>query len=230
MAKIKALASPDERQLKSTQRMPGAIICKTVVNSKRVVNVSQLWQPRNRDSRRDPAQIIEYCPRLVSSCHERRDRPCQPHPCDRPGRGVRRHRRSRLVDHGGRRQRQGTRWQGIQQSCTSNPTETMRGLRSAHNRICHEVEVVDFGRQAAWSGTWSGSRCTARHPANRRARNRAPSRRSAWRSARGVLRNSAPGSGYSARRYGQQPHGGGWLIFLRPGRSLRCPWVDVTWR
>lgn len=59
--------------------------------------------------------------------------------------------------------RHGKAYRRAERATTPNPTETMRGLRSARNRICHEVEVVDFiapfgsrldrgdGRISAWA-------------------------------------------------------------------------------
>lgn len=62
------------------------------------------------------------------------------------------------------RARYGKAYGRATRATSPSPTETMRGLRSARNRICHEVEVVDFiapigsrpdrgdGRISAW--TW----------------------------------------------------------------------------
>lgn len=61
------------------------------------------------------------------------------------------------------RARYGKAYHRTARATTPNPTETMRGLRSVRNRICHEVEVVDFiapigsrpdrgdGRISAWA-------------------------------------------------------------------------------
>jgi hypothetical protein len=61
------------------------------------------------------------------------------------------------------RDRHGKAYRRATRATTPNPTDTMRGLRSARNRICHEVEVVDFivpvgsrpdrgdGRVSAWA-------------------------------------------------------------------------------
>lgn len=61
------------------------------------------------------------------------------------------------------RARYGKAYSQAEKGTTPRPGETMRGLRSARNRICHEVEVVDFieaigsranrgdGRITAWA-------------------------------------------------------------------------------
>jgi hypothetical protein len=61
------------------------------------------------------------------------------------------------------RARYGKTYRYAERGSTPRPTETMRGLRSARNRIGHEVEVVDFieligsradigdGRVTAWA-------------------------------------------------------------------------------
>ncbi len=42
------------------------------------------------------------------------------------------------------RARHGKAYSRAARATAPNPTDTMRGLRSARNRICHEVEVVEF--------------------------------------------------------------------------------------
>ncbi len=61
------------------------------------------------------------------------------------------------------RTRYGKAYSRATRATSPNPTETMRGVRSARNRMCHEVEVVDFiapigsrpdrgdGRISAWA-------------------------------------------------------------------------------
>jgi hypothetical protein len=100
------------------------------------------------------------------------------------------------------RDRHGKAYRRATRATTPNPTDTMRGLRSARNRICHEVEVVDFivpigsrpdrgdGRVSAWAwqsvprpGVMPHAISPGTQPTNPRSRARTSFTPSGWQPA-----------------------------------------------